>query len=68
MNLIHELRKKVGMPRRVFAETLGVTYQAIAQYEKGVRVPSISVCYRLIDLAKKYKIKVQLEDIYPRSD
>lgn len=68
MNPIQQIRLKIGMPRRIFAENLGVTYGAIANYELGTRIPKLPTCYRIIDLAKKYKIKVNLEDIYPRSD
>lgn len=67
-NPIKQIRQQIGMPRKIFAETLDVTYGAIANYELGTREPEISIGYRIIDLAKKYKIKVNLEDIYTRKE
>lgn len=67
-NQIKNLRLKMGMSRHDFAAQLKVSYGAICNYEYGSRSPRREICYRIIDLAKKHGIKIELEDIYPRFD
>lgn len=63
MNTVQEIRNRIGMPRRIFAEHLGVSYGAVSNYELGTRQPKLNVCFKIIELAKKYKIKLTLDDI-----
>jgi putative transcriptional regulator len=65
---IKKIRSDLGLSRKDFAHLLGITYGAISNYEYGVRRPQLEICYRIIDIAKQHKLKVKLEDIYPRSD
>lgn len=66
MNLVKEFRLQIGMSRSHLAKQLNVSYGAVANYELGTRVPNLMICYKIIDLAKKHNIKIELEDIYPR--
>ena len=65
-NNFKQIRLNLGLSRKDLAKALGVTYGAISNYEYGTRKPALSICYRIIDLAKHRKLKVKLEDIYPR--
>lgn len=42
-------RRRIGMSQRELAEKMGVTYQAISQYERGKREPKIEQVQRLCD-------------------
>jgi DNA-binding XRE family transcriptional regulator len=63
-NNIENIRQNLNMTRRELADSLGLTIQAVFNYEKGSRNPSVKVCYRLISLAKKNGFDLKLEDIY----
>jgi len=63
-NNIQTIRQNLNMSRRQLAELLGLTVQAIANYEYGTRNPKIKICYRLIDLAQRSGLDLKLEDIY----
>lgn len=43
-------RKRIGISQRELAERMGVTYQAISQYERGKREPKIEQVQRLCDV------------------
>ncbi len=65
--IIKQTRKKIGLTQSEFAKQCGIGRATIGHYEIGAISPSITMAYKIIDLAKKYKIKLTLEDIYPRS-
>lgn len=65
-NNIKQIRLSLGMKRSEFAQLLGISYGAVCNYEYGTRNPRLNTCYRIIEVAKKHKIKIKLEDIYPR--
>lgn len=50
---IREARQQCGLTQKQVAEKLGITDNALCQYEKGVREPSIST---IIELCKLYDV------------
>ena len=48
-NRIRELRNARGMNQEQLAEILGLTKQAVSQYERGTRMPSVPVLEALCD-------------------
>ena len=46
---IRDLRKKAGLTQEKLAQELGVTFQAVSKWEKGVNIPDTA---RLIPLAR----------------
>lgn len=46
---IPKLRKKLKMTQEQFAEKCGVSRQAVAKWEKGETIPSISVLVKIAD-------------------
>ena len=48
-NRIRELRRAKGMNQEQLAEQIGLTKQAISQYERGVRKPSFEIIEALCD-------------------
>ena len=66
-NNIKRIRSKLGLSRKDLADALGVTVGAISNYENGIRFPRPLICSKLINLAKHHRLKISIEDIYPRS-
>lgn len=63
MNILHERLKQErlskGYTQKQVADALGVTYNAISQYESGVREPSIDLLIKLckfFDITSDYLI------------
>lgn len=67
-NTLLEIRNKLGFSQSELGMKIGKSQSAIAHYEKGIRFLSLGDAYKILDLAKKKKIKIKLEDIYPRED
>lgn len=63
-NNIKKLRNELGMSRRELAHALGITVGAVSHYENGIRLPGRLSSSRLLELAKKNRLKFRLEDIY----
>jgi transcriptional regulator with XRE-family HTH domain len=54
-SLIREMRKAAGMSQMRLAEKIGVSYQQVQKYEKGVSKLSIS---RLLQIAEAFGVPV----------
>jgi DNA-binding XRE family transcriptional regulator len=65
-NNVKDIRISLGMSRKEFGEALNLTQMCIGNYENNQRDPSITIAYKIIDLAKKNKIEISLEDLFPR--
>lgn len=64
MNEILRIRKKLNLTQDALGLLLGVTRNAISNYEVGYRKPRLEIGFQLLELATKYKIKTSLKDIY----
>lgn len=62
--VIKKIREKTGMTQAEFSENIGCKQNTLSQYENGKADPSIKIGLAIITLAKKYKIKITLEDIF----
>ncbi len=62
---IRKLRKKLCLNGREFAKELGIGASSISNYEMGRRIPSYPTIRKMINLAKKYKVTIGLDDIRP---
>lgn len=51
---LREMRMNTGLSQRDVADSLGLTRQAITNYEQGVRVPAISTLHILLDFYGYY--------------
>ena len=64
MNRIIEIRQKLKMSRKEFANALSITVGAISNYENGSRAPKLVIAYRILELAAQKGLGLNLEDIY----
>lgn len=60
--LIKEIREEIGVTRQEFARMIGVAGPIISYYESGKRHPSLKTIMKIRTLAKKFKIKINIED------
>lgn len=68
-NGIKKIRRKLGLTQSAFANAIGKTQSAVANYEAEgphKRTPDIGTAWEIIELAKKHGQRTSLEDIYPR--
>ena len=56
------LRNKLVMSQEEFAKLLGVSFASVNRYENGRHEPTIKVKKKIIDLCKKNKIELVMED------
>lgn len=59
---IKRIRKHMLLEQKEFGLLIGKSKQAIWHYEKGTRYPKLETIRKILDLAKKHKIKVSVED------
>ena len=65
--IVKELRARCKLSRKEFANQLGLkSSNAICMIENGQRLPSIDVCYRIIDKASTVRMKLTLQDLRQR--
>jgi transcriptional regulator with XRE-family HTH domain len=64
-NRFKEIRKQLRFSQKELAELLGITNFTISRYESETHQmqPSFSVMLRLVNIAKKYGVKIRIEDI-----
>ena len=58
------IRDELCLNRTEIAKMLGLTASMICLYEKGTRNPSRSVIRKVLELAKKNKIKISVKDFF----
>ena len=56
------LRNKLVMSQEEFAKLLGVSFASVNRYENGRHEPTIKVKKKIIELCKKNKIELVMED------
>ena len=61
---IKRIRHLLVLQQKEFAEQLRITRAAISNYESGKRMPTMPIIRKIIELAKKNKVKVNLEEFF----
>jgi len=56
------LRNKLVLSQEEFAKLLGVSFASVNRYENGRHEPTIKVKKKIIELCKKNKIELVMED------
>ena len=56
------LRNKLVMSQEEFAKLLGVSFASVNRYENGRHEPTIKVKKKIIELCKKNKIELVMEE------
>lgn len=64
---IKRIRLSLCLEQQEFAALIGVNKGSISNYENGIRFPRLPTVRKIIDVAKKNKIKVNVEDFLPKS-
>lgn len=62
---IKKIRKALCLSQAEISRELNVTRSTISCYERGVRRPSYATIRKIIALAKKNNLTIELEDIRP---
>lgn len=57
--LVKELRIKLILTQKEFAELLGVSFASINRWESGRHEPTTKVKRRVVELCKQYHIKTE---------
>lgn len=65
---MHRLRDRLRVSQREMARLLAVSNTSIHKYEAGAMEPKPCVAWRYIRLAREYRHRLRLEDIYPEAD
>ena len=61
---LKKYREQAGMTQAELAASIGVTQQAIANYESQSRAPSVRKCLVIIKALKKRGVDVTIEDLF----
>ena len=59
---IKEIRQKLCLEQSEFAKMLSVNKSSVCNYECGRRNPRMPTIRKIMDIAKRNKIKVDVED------
>lgn len=59
---IKNLRLSLGLEQKEFGEFLGVTMGTVSNWENSRRSPRLGRIRKMIELAKKNKIKLEIKD------
>lgn len=59
------IRYELRLNQTQLAERLGIPSSTISCYESGKRFPSYATVLKILNFAKKNKLKLQMEDIRP---
>jgi DNA-binding transcriptional regulator YiaG len=60
--VIKKIRMTLCLEQKEFGELLGISYSSVSHYETSIRQPRLPVIRKLLELCKKHKIKVSIED------
>lgn len=61
---LKKYRELAGLTQAALAASIGVTQQAIANYENLHRAPSVRMCMIIIKALKKRGVDVTIEDLF----
>lgn len=59
---VKNLRIKMKLEIKQFANLLGVTYGAVKNYENGIRTPKLEIIAKMKSLAKIKGVRLRLDD------
>lgn len=59
---IKKLRLALCLDQSEFGAFIGVTKSSVCNYEAGTRNPRLPVIRKMVELARKNKVKITLED------
>lgn len=59
---IKNLRLQLFLDQKEFAEIIGIKKGTVSNYENGYRKPRLPIIRRMLELARKNKIKLNPED------
>ena len=59
---IRRIRFNLFLEQEEFAQALGITKSAVSCYEKGARMPRISIIKKIIDLAREKGVACDVEE------
>ncbi|WP_227732052.1 helix-turn-helix domain-containing protein [Yersinia proxima] len=65
MNLIAKKRKELNVSQQQMARHLGWGQSRIANYELGIRIPSLEVCRDVVSALNHFGGQYELSDIFP---
>ncbi|HBP1256768.1 TPA: helix-turn-helix transcriptional regulator [Pseudomonas aeruginosa] len=65
MNNLKSLRLSAKITQRALAKEMRVTQGAIAHYESGRRVPSLSGCRRIVHALERLGVRCSLSTVFP---
>jgi putative transcriptional regulator len=61
--MLKESRKKAGMTQSQLADEIGVWQGCVANYEAGIRTPSLKTAVAIIEALKKRKVKMDISEL-----
>ena len=65
MNNISQIRGQLGITQRELAHHIGWGQPRIANYETGLRAPSLLVAQKIVQALNSLGAKVCIEDVFP---
>jgi transcriptional regulator with XRE-family HTH domain len=65
---IIKLRNILGLSQMDLCKLIKISQPNLSQYENNRARPGIDVGYKLLDLAKKHRIKMHLEDFISKKN
>ncbi|HHF6990512.1 TPA: helix-turn-helix transcriptional regulator [Haemophilus influenzae] len=65
MNNLSQIRGQLGITQRQLANHIGWSQPRIANYETGLRSPSLSVAQKIVQALNTLGSKVCIEDVFP---
>lgn len=68
MNNISQIRGQLGITQRQLAQHIGWGQPRIANYETGLRAPSLVVAQKIVQALNSLGAKVCIEDVFPSHD
>jgi transcriptional regulator with XRE-family HTH domain len=63
MSIIKDVRLMMKFTQFEFAEMLSKSQQMLSNYERKKYQPNFHTCQRIVDLAKRYNVKLKVDDI-----
>lgn len=65
MNNISQIRGQLGITQRELAHHIGWGQPRIANYETGLREPSLGVAQKIVQALNALGAQVSIEDVFP---
>ncbi|HDR1413966.1 helix-turn-helix transcriptional regulator [Pasteurella multocida subsp. multocida] len=65
MNKIAQIRNELGITQSQLAERIGWKQPRIANYEAGIRMPSLIVAQEIVKALNSFGAKKSIDDVFP---